>query len=84
MNHDKTRSGLLGIVAAYLIYTAYELYENREASDTTMTPAARIFFIALFGVCAVALLVYAYRVWKRSEKKENEEPLPRDDENSMK
>ena len=45
MNSGKTRSTLLGVVGAYLIYLAYQLFESRADADTTMTPAIRIVFI---------------------------------------
>ena len=83
MNQGKTRSSLLGIVGAYLLYTAYELFEGRGDPNTTMTPAIRILFIAFFALAGAAILVYAWRVWKNSGKEEKEEP-PKEDDNTLK
>ena len=82
MNSGKTRSTLLGIVGAYLIYLAYQLFEGRSETDTSMTPAARIAFIVFFAVAGAAVFVYALRVWKKSRDEEQEKP--KEDENSLK
>ncbi|MBR4359805.1 MAG: hypothetical protein IKP32_04235 [Clostridia bacterium] len=79
MNSGKSRSGLIGLVAAYLIYIAYELYQGRNDPKTTMTPAVRIICIVFFGVVSVALLVYAYRIWKQGSREE-EKPPEKEDE----
>ena len=81
MNQQKTRSSLYGIVAAYLLYIAYGLFRDRNSADTTMTPAARILFIALFVLAAGALLVYAWRTWKQGSKEEDQPP---EDKTSLK
>ena len=73
MNNGKTRSTLLGIVGAYLIYLAWQLFEGRNDPDTTMTVIPRVLFIALFVFCGAALLVYAFRLWKQSDKQEQNE-----------
>ena len=83
MNNGKTRSSLIGIVGAYLLYIAYELFQGRAETDTTMTPAARIFFIALFVLAGIGLLVYAVFMWRRSAKDE-EEQKRKQDENALK
>ncbi len=83
MNNQKTRATLLGVVAAYLLYTAYQLYEGRTNPDTTMTPFVMILFIVLFVLAAAGLLIYAWKTWKQADKEEKENPSP-DDPNSLK
>ena len=73
MNNSRNRSSLLGVVGAYLIYLAYQLFDSRLDPDTTMTPTMRIIFIALFTLSGVALIVYAVRIWRRGEKENQEE-----------
>ena len=84
MNNGKTRSSLLGIVGAYLLYTAYELWQDWGNTETTMTAPARTVFIILFALAGAALLVYAVFVWKRSDDRQEEKPREREDENSLK
>lgn len=84
MNTGKTRSSLLGIVGAYLIYTAYELFQAREDTNTTMTPAVRIIFMVLFAAAGIGLLVYAVRVWKRSAEEEEKQQESGDDGQNLK
>ena len=81
MINGKTRASLIALVAAYLLYTVYGLFQ--ESEDTTMAPAVRILFIVFFSVAAVGLLVYAYSVWKNSDKKDQED-ASKDDKNSLK
>ena len=83
MDQNKTRAGLIGIAAAYLLYLCYELYQGRGETDTTMTPTARGVFIVLFAISALALLVYAYRVWKHS-REQDEKSSDREDSTRLK
>ena len=83
MNSGKTRSTLLGVVGAYLVYLAYQLFEGRAETDTAMTPAARIAFIVFFALAGAAVMVYAVIVWKKSMKEEEQEK-PKEDENTLK
>ena len=83
MNSGKTRATLLGVVEAYMFYLAYQLFESRADTDTTMTPAARILFIAFFVLAGIAVAVYTVHVWRHSSEQE-EEQKTKDDENSLK
>ena len=73
MNSGKSRATLLGVVGAYVLYLAYQLFEGRDQTDTTMSPGARYAFIALFVLCGLAVLVYALRVWKKSGEEEKQQ-----------
>ncbi len=73
----------MAIVAAYLLYTAYQLFEGRGNPDTTMTPFVMYFFIALFVLAGAGLLVYAWKIWKNAPKEE-ENAERREDGNSLK
>ncbi len=84
MNNGKTRSSLLGIVGAYLLYTAWELWQDWGNTETTMTAPARAVFMTLFALAGAALLVYAVYVWKHADDPKEEDDRPREDENSLK
>ncbi len=84
MNNGKTRSSLLGIVGAYLIYIAWDLWQDWGNSDTTMTVPVRVIFMVLFVLAGAALLVYAVYVWKHSDDQKEKKPQPPKDENSLK
>ena len=66
-----------------MFYIAYELFQSRGDTDTTMTPAARILFIILFAAAAIALLCYTVHIWRQSAREEEQEQ-PKDDPNSLK
>ena len=84
MNNGKTRSSLIAIVAAYLLYTAWQLFQGWNDPNTTMPQAVMALFIVLFAVIACVLLVYAWRVWKNAAKEEKEEKKNQQDESSFK
>lgn len=81
MNREKTRSSLLGVAGGYLLYLAYELFRDRGNADTTMTPAARIIFIALFVIAGAALIVYAVHEWRHSGEDAEKEKAKEDESN---
>ena len=72
----------MGVVGAYLIYTAWQLFVGRTDPDTTMTPAMMWFFIAVFVGVGIRLLVYACRLWKQALSEEAEQK--KDDPTSLK
>ena len=72
MDRDKLRSGLLGAVGVYLMYTAYRLFRGRNAPDDTMAPAVLILFVVLFAVCGAAVTVYGCVLWRRAMKDERD------------
>ena len=74
MTNGKTRSTLLGIIGAYLLYLAYQLFDGRNDPDTSMTAVPRILFIILFGLCGAALIIYSLRLWRKALNQEKQEP----------
>ena len=82
MNQGKNRATLMGVVAAYLLYLAYGLLQDRTDPDTTMAPIARFGFIALFVIAAAAIGYYAVTLWRKSGK--TREAPPKDDEDGIK
>ena len=82
MNQGKNRATLMGVVAAYLLYLAYGLLQDRTDPDTTMSPFARFGFIALFVIAAAAIGYYAVTLWRKSGN--TREAPPKDDEDGIK
>ena len=78
------RSSLMALVGAYLLYTAYELYEGLMRGST-LPRALHIFFIIFFALGGIAVFVYAYRLWKKSkEGKDQEEDKKAENDQEMK
>ena len=84
MNNSKNRAGLMAAVAAYLIYTAWELFQGRNAPNTSMAPWVAVLFAVLFVGVAGGLLVMAWKLWKKGGEEEKEENARREEENSLK
>lgn len=70
MNGKKTRASLFVLVAAYLIYLCYGLFQGRLDASTTMSSWVRYASIGVFMVSAVVLAVYAFCLWKQGEAEE--------------
>lgn len=85
MNSAKNRSYLMGVVGGYLLYLAYQLFEDRDEPGS-MSQAMLIFFTVFFVIAGIILVVYAFRIWiiaDRKEREEKEEAQP-EDGNAMK
>lgn len=72
MNMQKARPAILGAAVVYLLYLAYGLFDGRNDPETSMSPVVRYAFIALFALAAIALAIYAYRLWATARKQESE------------
>ena len=79
MNNKQARSSLYAIAAAYLLYLAYGLFQARYETATSMTPFMRWLFIILFAAVAVALGIFAVRLWRQGEKEKQTEQDDRDE-----
>ena len=84
MKNKRIHSTLLGVVGAYLIFLAYQLFERQADADASMPPALRFLFIAFFGLAGAAVIVYALLVWKKSREEDEQEQRNKDDENNLK
>ena len=58
MGRERTRFGLYMIVGAYLIYLAYQMYQNPDANSQSMVINV---FMVLFLVIGIGLLIFG--VW---------------------
>ena len=84
LKNERIHSTRLGVVGAYLIFLAYQLFEKRADADASLPPALRIVFIAFFGLAGAAVIVYAFLVWKKSPKEDGQKQPRKDDENTLK
>ena len=55
MGRERTRFGLYMIVGAYLIYLAYQMYQNPDANSQSMVINV---FMVLFLVIGIWLLIF--------------------------
>ena len=55
MGRERTRFGLYMIVGAYLIYLAYQMYQNPDANSQSMVINV---FMVLFLVIGIGLLIF--------------------------
>ena len=74
----------MAAVAAYLVYTAWELFRDRNAPETSMAPWTAVLFAVLFAGAAGGMLVMAWKLWKKGGEEEKEEKARKEDENSLK
>lgn len=76
MNPNTGRSSIFAIVGAYLIYMAYGMLKDLiNKVPTTMPLFLLILFIALFTGIGIALLIFAWKVWKKGKEDSDRNPL---------
>jgi hypothetical protein len=76
MNPSTGRASLFAVAGGYVIYLAYELLKNLiDNVPTTMPRWLQIFVIILFAGAGGALLVFAWRVWKKGREDQDENPV---------
>ncbi len=66
-------SSLLALVGGYLLYLSWSLLQDYRAGSDGMPPWAQILFTILFAAAGIAILIYAGWVWKKGQKKKEEE-----------
>ena len=80
MRNSKARSSLLGLAGAYLVYLAWSMIESMQKGESTMAPWLSVVFAAFFGLAGIAVLIYAWRDWRKADqneaKDENTEQTP--------
>ncbi len=82
MNNQKTRAALLGVVAVYLLFAAFKIYEGRMDPGNNVAPVVMIIIAVLFFLIAAGLLVYAWKSWMRSDREEKEKQARDDPDNT--
>ena len=82
MNNSTGRSSLIAIAGAYILYLAYGLLKNMlDNVPTTMPPVVQILAIALFTGAGIALMIYAWKIWKKGREDQDENPVDLTDQN---
>lgn len=83
MNPNTGRSSIFAIVGAYLIYLAYGMLKDKIAQVPTTMPAfLQILFIVLFTGIGIALLVFAWKFWKKGREDQDQNPVDIDDQDA--
>lgn len=70
--NNGTRSSIYAAVAAFLLFTAWDLYKTNDP-NSTMTPTIKIIFVVFFAIAGVALIALAWWTWKTRNKPEEKE-----------
>ena len=84
MNSKKNRASLMVVVAAYLIYTVWQLFQGRNDPETTMSPALIYLFCALFAVAGVGVVIYAVRLWREGREEDKKPPEDNNEDKLLK
>ena len=76
MNPNTGRSSIFAVVGACLIYMAYDILKGMiDHIPTTMPFAVQILVIVLFTGIGIALLVFAWRTWKKGREDQDKNPV---------
>ena len=83
--NSNARSGLMALAGGYLLYLAWEMVQGMKTGESTMAPGLTIAFCALFVLGGIAVIVYAYLIWKKSRSGEEErEQAEKKDQSALK
>ena len=66
----------MAIAGGYMIYLAYELLKNLlDNVPTTMPRVVQILAVIFFTGAGIALLVFAWRIWKKGREDQDQNPV---------
>ena len=71
MKGSQTRTTLLVLAGAYLLYLAWEMLNTMRKGETEMQPWLSIVFIVFFTLAGLGVFVLAWRA-RRQEKEQQE------------
>ena len=71
MKGSQTRTTLLALAGAYLLYLAWEMLNTMRKGETEMQPWLSIVFIVFFTLAGLGVFVLAWRA--RQQEKEQKE-----------
>lgn len=77
MGNRKTTGSICGFAALYMWYTAYQLFQDRNA-QSTMPLAVAWLSIVFFAAAGIVLAIISIRQYKRAN---TEEKIKQDSEN---
>ena len=80
---NKNRAVLLAVAGGYILYLAYGLLKNLLAGDQGMPVWVFVAAIVLFTVSGIAILVFAFKLYRSKEKEENEEPAENKEDSGL-
>ena len=76
MNNNTGRSSIMAVAGGYILYMAYELLKNLiDNVPTTMPRAVQILAIVFFAGAGAALLVLAWKTWKKGREDQDQNPV---------
>ena len=73
MVNEKVHATLLALVGGYVLYLAYQLYGKFRSGTKEMPDAVFILAIAGFAAAGIAVLVFAWKTYRKAQKKAAEE-----------
>ena len=72
MKNQSTHALLLALVGGYILYIAWHLLDNLLSGMQDIPQAAAIAAITVFALAGIAVLIYAWRTWQSTKKKDDE------------
>ena len=73
LQNEKVHSMLLALVGGYLLYLAYQLFEKYRTGTKEMPDVVFILAIIVFLVGGIGIFCYAWRIYRKSSKEDQEQ-----------
>ncbi len=80
---NRNRASLLAIAGVYVLYLAYEMVKDQVNGKSTMALWLCIVAVAFFGIAGIAVLIYAWKIYRTKDKDDQEEDSP-ENQNALK
>ena len=74
----QNRATLLALAGGYMIYLAWDIWHTWQNGGTTMAGWTGILFAVFFLAAGVAVLIFAWKVWRKSRKEEERKTVETD------
>ena len=71
---NRNRAALLAIAGAYVLYLAYEMVRDQMNGASSMALWVCILAVIFFAAAGIAVLVFAWKVYRTKDKEEDEQP----------
>ncbi len=70
--NNNAHAGLLAVVGGYLLYLAWQQFEQYRNSTSDLTPAASIVIMIVFTLGGLGTLYYAWIVYRQGKRNDDE------------
>ena len=69
---NRNRATLMALAGGYVLYLAYEMARDKVNGTSSMSLWLCILAVAFFGISGIAVLIYAWKIYRTKDQEEKE------------